>query len=182
MKSLISAEAEARARQQDLQDEDREKELAKKNPAFLQITKAYLPLQRQLTRREPAAGFLLSILCERMNRQNAVACSQKTLAKISNYSLPTVKRAIAVLEKEHWIQIIKIGKSNAYIINSKVFWQNTREGRFAVFNATIVADEEEQSMTAEQWEGIELKHIPHLLPGEQAVLIGEDNEQKELDL
>lgn len=178
----IHAEIAERSQQQHAEKEDRERQQANKNSDFLQITKSHIPLTRQLAKRSPAAFQVIMILVEKMNRQNAVACSQTTLAKITGYSLPTIKRAVAQLESERWIQIIKIGTSNAYVVNSKVFWQSTREGRFATFSATIIADADEQTTPPEAWEGIELKHFPYLAPGEQAILAGPDEDQKELDL
>lgn len=178
----INAKIAERCQQEHADEVQRERKHQGKNSGFLQLTKSHIPQTRLLAKNAPAAFQVIMILVEKMNRQNAVACSQNTLAKITGYSLPTIKRAIAHLENERWIQIIKIGTSNAYAVNSKVFWQDTREGRFATFSATIIAEESEQTTKPEAWEGIELKHFPYIYPGEQAVLTGEDNNQKELDV
>lgn len=178
----IDAAIAERCQQQHAEQQDQQRKTEAKNTGFLQLTKSQIPQTRLLAKNSPAAFQVIMILVEKMNRNNAVACSQATLAKITGYSLPTIKRAVALLEKDRWLQIIKIGTSNAYAVNSKVFWQSTRDGRFATFNATIIADEAEQTTKPEEWEGIELKHFPYIYPGEQAVLIGPDNNQKELDV
>ncbi len=182
VKSLISIEAENRARQADLKTEQWDREQADKNPPFLQLSKSHFPQYRELARRSPAAWQVLGIMAEKMNRQNAIACSQQTLAKITGYSLPTVKRAIALLQAERWIQIIKFGTANAYVVNAKVFWQSSREGRYAVFSANIIADAAEQTTTPEEWDEITLKHVPIMSAGEQIVLVGPDEAQKELEV
>lgn len=182
LKQFVTEEAQGRARQQHIKDEQFAEQQQSKNPPFVQMSKANLAITRQLAKRAPAAFQVMMVLVEKMNRMNAIACSQKTLAKITDCNLRTIKRAIALLEEEKWVQVIKIGTSNAYVVNSKVFWQNTREGRFAVFNATIVADQEEQNFKAEDWDGIELKHFPYLAQNEQAILAGPDEKQQEIDL
>jgi DNA-binding transcriptional MocR family regulator len=97
-----------------------------------------------------------------MNRQNALVCSYETLSKITGFSRATLSRAIKLLETEHWLQIIKLGTANAYVINSKVFWQSYGDKKMTVFHATIVASEDEQQISPEKWAGITLKNYPLL--------------------
>lgn len=176
----ISNEAEARAQHQDLVELEQQEERNSKNPEFVQMVVANMTPQRLLARRAPAAFQIMLFMAQKMNKQNAISCSQKTLAKLTNYSLPTIKKAIRLLEKEKWIQTIRIGTSNAYLVNSNIYWKSTREGRFATFHATIIADREEQEINFE--EIAKLKNFPFVMPNEQVVLVGNEEEQKELDL
>lgn len=180
----VSTEAHMRARQQHLKEtEEREKREREHNVTpFVQLAHSEIGNARLLAKRAPAAFQVLMLFIEKMDRQNAVMCSQTVLAKITGYALPTIKKAIALLAKERWIQIAKIGTANSYILNSKLVWQATRIGRLAVFNATIIASEEEQPYKIEDWDGVELKKMPILYTGEQAILAGPENDQKDLDI
>ena len=77
-------------------------------------------------------------------RQNALVCSYETISKITGLGRTTLYKAIKYLKNHNWIEVIKIGTANAYIINSRVFWQSYGDKRLSVFHATIVASSDEQ--------------------------------------
>ena len=68
---------------------------------------------------------------------------------------------------------MKIGTANAYIINSKVFWQSYGDKKMTVFHATIVASSDEQDEPIENWDKVKLKHFPFLDHNEEAVVTDE---------
>ncbi len=115
-------------------------------------------------------------LVANMGHQNAVVIAQKTLAKLTGCSLATLKRAIADLESEQWIQTVQIGSNgtvNAYVVNSSVAWGESRDqiGRLSVFHATVVADAEDQR--PETLERSELRRLPIIVPPEEALPHGD---------
>lgn len=124
--------------------------------------------------RKPRAAALLHHLVAQMGHQNAVLVSQKTLAKIVGSSLDTVKRAIADLVAEKWIQVVKIngpGTVAAYVVNDRVAWGQPRDQlRLSVFSAAVVADAEDQD--PETLERGDLRRIPSLFPGERQLPSG----------
>jgi DNA-binding transcriptional MocR family regulator len=124
--------------------------------------------------RKPRAAALMHHLVSRMEHQNAVVVSQKTLAKIMGSSLDTVKRALRDLEAEHWIQVVKMngpGTVAAYVVNDRVAWGQPRDQlRLSVFSATVIADVDDQDPLA--LEPIELRRIPVLFPGERQLPTG----------
>jgi DNA-binding transcriptional MocR family regulator len=124
--------------------------------------------------RKPRAAALMHHLVSRMEHQNAVVVSQKTLAKIRGSSLDTVKRALRDLEAEHWIQVVKMngpGTVAAYVVNDRVAWGQPRDQlRLSVFSATVIADVDDQDPLA--LEPIELRRIPVLFPGERQLPTG----------
>ena len=75
----------------------------------------------------------------------------------------TAKTAVAALADARFIQILKSGKSNVYIINSQVAWQGARGARFAAFNAEIVLAEAEQMEPVDKLieDARELMTVPH---------------------
>lgn len=171
--TLISPEAEARARQQELAEQEEAEQRAKKNFNFLQIEKRSLRHIRELYDQNATAGKLLFILAEKMNRQNALVCSYDTMSKITGLGRTALYKAIRHLKEHNWIQVVKIGTANAYIINSKVFWQSYVDKKMTVFHATIVASSDEQDEPIENWDKVKLKHFPFLDHNEEAVVTDE---------
>jgi len=155
----------------------------KENPNdFVQVTRGHLKDLRSLARRSPAAQQVLLLLTERMNRGNAVVISQATIAQILGYTRSTVNLAVRVLESERWMQIIKIGQVNGYVLNSKVLWRDHSGKRYAGFYANVIASESEQSHPIEDWDSIELRNVPVLMPSEFPVVEGEVSPPDQLDL
>lgn len=137
----------------------------KKNLNFVQLYKQHLMDLRRLTNKDSNALTILLIMVEKMNKQNALVISQKNLEKITGKSRTTVHRAIKVLKEERFIDVIKIGTANAYVVNANVFWQDDhdRKTKFAIFDATVVASIDEQEKGYEEnWKGIKLKSVPIL--------------------
>lgn len=170
---LIPLEVEAKIRQQELAEQEAVIAESKKNFNFVQIEKRALKEIRTLFSRNKTAGNLLFILAEKMNRQNAIACSYDTLSKITGLGRTTLHKAINFLRKEHWMQVIKVGTANAYVINSRVFWQSYGDKKMTVFNAAIMASSDEQNESIENWDKIQLKHFPFLNLKEDSVTTSE---------
>ena len=124
--------------------------------------------------KEPKAAVLLHLLVGRVGDQNAVVVSQKTLAKMMETHVSTVKRAISVLKKGNWIQAVRLngtGTVAAYILNDQVAWTQPRgKLSLSMFSAAIVADLEDQ--TPEDLEKKKLRRIPVLYPNEQQLPSG----------
>lgn len=135
----------------------------KANPNdFVQVTRGHLKDLRELAKRSPAAWQVFMLLTERMSRANAIVVSQVTLAKILGYTRPTVNIAIKLLEDGNWLQVLKIGNLNAYVLNSKVVWRDLGGKRFAGFYAEVLVSEDEQVRKVEDWDNIQLKQVPIL--------------------
>lgn len=141
---------------------------------FVQYTRGYLKNQRELARRSPAAWQVFTLLTERMNKSNAIVISQATMAEILGYTRTTINSAVKLLEKENWMQVVKVGQVNAYVINSKVVWRDRSGKRYASFSADVVISETEQNKAIEHWDNVELRHVPVLMPGELPIVGNED--------
>ena len=128
----------------------------KKDPAdFAMLTRGYIRDIRELSRRSPSAFQVFMLLTERMNKTNAIVISQSTLCQILSYGRTAIHNAIRLLESERWLQIVKIGTANGYVINSKVVWRDHSES--------------DQGRPVEDWDNIELRHVPILHAGETVV-------------
>lgn len=160
---LIPEEAQARAQQQHLADQERDEELALKNRDFVQLQKRAMKEFRRLIKLSPVAAELMFLLGEKMNRQNALMCSFITLSEITGLSRSTLSKAINLLKDEQWIQVIKIGTANAYLVNNSIFWQDTADKKYrhGQFAATIIASQSEQDIS-ENWKNVTLRQFPFL--------------------
>jgi hypothetical protein len=112
----------------------------------------------------PKAAALLHVLVANMDKKAAIVVSHKVLAEMLAASVPTVKRAVAVLQGGNWVDVVKVGSErggvNAYVVNRRVAWADNRENqRYAIFDARIItsASEQERDVLAIQEP---LKHLP----------------------
>lgn len=131
------------------------------NSDFVQLSKIYMDETVDLANRAPAAFTVLMALVKQMNKVNSVMISNESLEKICGISNSTVKRAIKILREQQWIDVLKIGTSNVYRVNSNVFWQDRADGKWASFQAQVVLNFDEQDDTTKKkpvksW----TRHIP----------------------
>ncbi|WP_225776470.1 helix-turn-helix domain-containing protein [Pseudomonas sp. Marseille-Q5115] len=128
----------------------------------------------QLISQAPRAAQLLHVLVANMDRTGALIASQATLAKLTNVSTATTKRALQVLIQQRWIQTIRLGSERggalAYVVNSRIAWADKRENlQYARFSAQVLISSEDQ---VDLGTG-ELKSIPSVGLGEQQLPSGE---------
>lgn len=122
------------------------------------------------------AAQLMHVLCAHVGTGNAVVIGQKTLAKLMGCTERTVRNALPALVKGRWLQVVQIGQHgtvNAYRINDRVAWTESRDKlhRLSLFSAQIVADAADQH--AETMETTELRRVPLIYPPEEALPAGE---------
>ena len=121
----------------------------------------------QLVRTNQRAAALLHVLVSQMDSQAAVVASRSTLAQLVGYSEATVKRAVSDLKADRWIEVVQLGGKggvNAYVVNSRVAWADSRERLPAArFSAVVIARRDEQDAI----DTGPLRRIPTLYPGER---------------
>lgn len=126
-----------------------------------------------LVRSNQRAAALLHVLIAHMDHQAAVVASRATLAQLVGYSEATVKRAVADLRADNWIDVVQLGGKggvNAYIVNSRVAWADSRERLgTAAFTARVLVRQEEQELPQIE---APLRRIPTLYPGERQLPTG----------
>jgi hypothetical protein len=184
MSRIVSDRIEQKNRLSEIKKNEEKEAKNKKNSNFVQIEKRALKELRGLIDRNPTAAKVLTIIAEKMNRQNALVCSYDTLSKITNLSRATLSRTIKVLKNEHWIQVVKVGTANAYVVNSRVFWQSYGDKKMTAFNAAIMASSDEQEEPLENWDNVQLKHFPFLNHEDEAIITNEElppPDQEEID-
>ena len=137
-----------------------------KYATWVQTERAAHDAWGDLVRTNARAASLLHKLVAHMDKNGAVVASRSTLAKIVGCSEATIKRAIADLKAERWIEVVQIGGKggvNAYCVNSRVAWADKRDRLpDAAFTARILVSRDEQA----EIDTTPLRSIPTLYPGE----------------
>lgn len=139
---------------------------------------------RALQRENSSASLVFSVIREHMQiGTNAVTISNEALAQILGISTRTVARATKHLKDKNYVQVVKIGSSNTYVVNEQVAFAGNVGQRKAVFSATVVAHECDQQ---EDWNTVKkLKAVPVIYEDER-VILGVDElpppDQQDLDL
>lgn len=138
---------------------------------WLQLEKKAAKELQNLAIRSPAAMGTLMYMVNHMSRSNALVVSQKAIATELGISLKSVGNSIKLLNTHHFIEVIKVGNTSIYRVNSRVVWQGERGSRYAAFGAEVIALENEQDGPLDNLP--ELKPVPVLHEGER-ILIGNE--------
>lgn len=129
------------------EEEKKKAEDAKKSPYrnFLQVNKDSYKAEDWLMKESPVAYRLLRFLAQNMDNYNALICSYVVLQETLGYSRATLSRAVKLLKEKKFIQILKSGITNIYIINKELYWQSYGSNfSRCEFNAKIIISSEEQ--------------------------------------
>ena len=76
---------------------------------WVQTERAAHEAWAKLAMKNSSAAGLMHVLVAQMGDQNAVVASRAVLAKLIGASEATVKRAVAVLKEDRWIETIQLG-------------------------------------------------------------------------
>lgn len=120
------------------------------NPDVVRIHKIYMDETIKLSNQSPAAFKVLMVFVSKMVVNNSLLISNDSLEKITKLSNSTVKRAIKLLRDDKWIDVVKVGTSNVYRINSDIFWHETANGKWAEFGSHVVLGFDEQDDITQQ--------------------------------
>lgn len=156
----------------DTLEEERRLAAATKNRVaggYYMMSRAAEKNLRALQKENPSAALLFSVIRENMQiGTNAVAISNTAFCKLIGKSRATVTRAIKHLTEHNYVQVIKVGTTNTYVVNEQVAFAGNPGQRKAVFSATVVAHECEQE---EGWNEVKkLKAIPVIYEDERVIL------------
>jgi predicted nucleotide-binding protein (sugar kinase/HSP70/actin superfamily) len=171
----------------DLLDAERATKRLPKNMDFVQVSRSEMRSIAELGGKSPLALDLLMIFTQAMDKQNAVMMSYETMECISKKSRRQLSRAVNILKNDNWIQVIKIGTANAYVLNTAVFWTDKGNKRhLGSFTAKVITTLEEQEKDLRVSPNVKLKRIPLLAGKDERLILGSDElsppDQKDIDL
>ena len=88
-----------------------------------------MPELRWLMKKSGIASSILNFIMEHMDYHNALCCSYAVFMDYFEVSKPTVSRAIKLLKDNGFIDVLKSGTSNVYIVNHEVAWTSYGEDK-----------------------------------------------------
>ncbi|MGG3197632.1 replication/maintenance protein RepL [Priestia aryabhattai] len=121
-----------------------QKEEENKNVNFVQLYRANMPEVRWLMSNHGFASSLLFFILEHMDNRNALACSYEVFVDYFSKSRMTVYRAVKLLQENGFIDVLKMGTSNVYIVNSDLAWTDANsKKKFAKYDGKILVSKKE---------------------------------------
>jgi hypothetical protein len=130
------------------------------NSNFVQVSKEYIDAMNGLAEHSYAAHKTLWTIIKAMDKMNSLMISQESLGVLAGFSVPTIKRAVAVLRKEQWLEVLKVGTANLYRVNSEVVWQSRADGKWAAYQAKVIVNYKEQDAETKSKKVLKTRHIP----------------------
>ena len=111
-----------------------------------------------LMQKSPYAYCILDFLASNMDNYNAVICSYKVMQERFGYSQSTVKRAIQLLKRHRFIDVVRTGGSNVYMINKHLYWNSWGTNySYAEFDAKVIISASEQTTLQRENFQLEIK-------------------------
>jgi hypothetical protein len=158
----------------DILEEERNQKKLPKNFDFIQVQRSEIRNISDLAKRSTHALDMLMLFAQTMDTANAVMISYKAMQDLLSISRSTATRAINVLVDDKWIQVVKVGASNAYILNSSVFWTDRGDKKYGTFQAKIVTTFDEQDKDLRANSKVKLKRTPQIIVHPEKISIIED--------
>ena len=98
----------------------------------------------KLGRENPTALDIFMLLCQNMDKTNALIISMKSLQEILGFSRVTISKNINYLCEIGWLCILKSGTSNVYIINPEIVWTNyANQKQYCKFTSNVIVSASE---------------------------------------
>ncbi len=133
----------------------------KPNSNFVQFYRNEMHGLRELIATDPKAANLFMLLTEKMDTENALVVSQEVLAEFLKVSKRTVIRQINLLKEKGFIQILKSGTSNIYLVNANIAWTTSGDRKqYAKFKANVLVSKSEQEYNLKTKSNKQLDLIP----------------------
>ncbi|MED3467658.1 replication/maintenance protein RepL [Bacillus thuringiensis] len=126
------------------EEDQQKKENEKKNLNFIQLYRENMPELRWLMANHNFASSLLFFIIEHMDNKNALACSYSVFEDYFGKSKMTIYRGIKVLEENGFLNILKMGTSNVYLVNEDLAWTNSNDKKkYAKYDGKILISKKE---------------------------------------
>ena len=132
----------------------------KKSPykKWVQVNNEAYKEEDWLMKKSPTAYRILRFLVLNMDKYNAVICSYKVMQEKLGYSKPTVERAIRLLKEHRYIDVVRTGGSNIYMINKQLYWNSWGTNYvYAEFGAKVIISVSEQEKVFQEEIQLEIK-------------------------
>lgn len=133
--------AEIKAQQEEEAAAHEEK---KKNHNFVQLYREAMPELRWLMNKSGIASSILFFILEHMDHKNALVCPHSVFMDRFEVSRTTVYRAINLLVDNGFLDKLKTGNTNMYIVNTEVAWSSwANQKEFAKFDGNVLVSKKD---------------------------------------
>jgi hypothetical protein len=156
-----------------------------KNMDFVQVQRSEVLAISELAEKSKIALKILMLFVQVMDKGNAVMMSSSVIQELTGRSRSAISAAISILKKEKWVQVLKVGTANIYVLNSSVFWTaGANQKLYANFNAKIITSLSEQEKDLRLNQKVKLKRTPMIIPPDLPTVIEDvrNLKQNELDV
>lgn len=118
---------------------DRELTEEQRNKNFVMMYRDHMPELRWLMKKSGIASSILNFIMEHMDNKNALCCSYQVFIDYFDISKDTVRRSIKLLKDNGFIDVLKSGTSNVYIVNEEVAWTSwENQKKYCKFQGNIL--------------------------------------------
>ena len=125
--------------EEEQQKELKKKEKEKKNSNFVMIYREHMPEIRWLMKKSRYASNIFNFILEHMDYNNALMCSYQVFMDYFEISKDTVRLAIKILKENGFIDILKSGTNNVYIVNQEIAWTSwDNQKKYCKFQGNIL--------------------------------------------
>ena len=126
------------------QSEESKSNEAKKNSNFVILYRDHIPELRWLMKKSGIASGILHFILEHMDYKNALICPSSVLEDYFDISRTTTHRDIKLLKDNGFIDVLKMGTSNVYIINQEIAWSSwENQKQYCKFNGNVLISAKE---------------------------------------
>lgn len=121
------------------QREIEKKEIEKKNNNFVMMYREHMPEIRWLIKKSRYSSNIFNFILEHMDYNNALMCSYQVFMDYFEISSETVRKSIKLLKDNGFIDVLKSGTSNVYIVNQEIAWSSwDNQKKYCKFNGNIL--------------------------------------------
>lgn len=124
--------------------EEKKREQESKNSNFVQLYRESMPEMRWLMTNHQFASSLLFFILEHMDNRNALACSYSVFEDYFGKHKTTIYRNLKILEDNGFVDILKMGTSNVYVVNADLAWTDSNSTKkYAKYDGKILVSKKE---------------------------------------
>lgn len=132
------------ALQEKTEIDQKKQEEEQKNTNFIQLYRENMAEMRWLMSNHQFASSLLFFILEHMDNRNALACSYSVFEDYFGKHKTTIYRNLKILEENGFIDILKMGTSNVYLVNQDLAWTDYNSSKkFAKYDGKILVSKKE---------------------------------------
>lgn len=117
-----------------------------KNSDFVMVYRKHIDDLTELARSNGGAYDFLMFLIKNMDSGNALCVSMQVLTEIMGLSRVSLSKRVKYLKDNGWIEVLKTGTSNVYIVNPEVVWTSyANQKDYCKFKANILLSSSENA-------------------------------------